>query len=233
MHPSGQIQSAAQTNVAPDSSHPNSAAHLDRLPIASFHRQIMWLLGILFFFELGDINTFSYAAPAIRIAWHLSISMIGVITSATFFGMFVGAMTGGWFSDRLGRKKALILSTVWYSGFSLLNAFAWNPTELFATRLLTGVGLSAMTVVGITYISEMFPARQRGAYEGWILVIGLAGIPVTAYVAVLHPDCELGLAAGYFYGDRSAWCFFFFRAARRISALSTRNTAEWRRRRLF
>jgi MFS transporter, putative metabolite:H+ symporter len=185
MHSTGQIQGESQTDPTPDASrsHPDSAAHLDRLPIALFHRQMMWLLGIIFFFELGDINTFSYAAPAIRIAWHLSISTIGVITSATFFGMFVGAMTGGWFSDRLGRKKALILSAVWYSGFSLLNAFAWNPTGLFLTRLLTGVGLSAMTVVGITYISEMFPARQRGAYQGWILVIGLAGIPVTAYVA--------------------------------------------------
>lgn len=185
MHPIGQIPGVPQNDAAPEasSSPPDSAAHLDRLPIASFHRQIMWLLGIIFFFELGDINTFSYAAPAIRIEWNLSISMIGVITSATFFGMFMGAVTGGWFSDRFGRKRALIFSTAWYSGFSLLNAFAWNPAGLFVTRLLTGVGLSAMTVVGITYITEMFPARQRGAYQGWILMIGLAGIPVTAYVA--------------------------------------------------
>jgi MFS transporter, putative metabolite:H+ symporter len=54
---------------------------------------------------------------------------------------------------------------------------------LFATRLLTGVGLSAMTVVGITYISEMFPAQLRGTYQGWIMTIGLCGIPATAYVA--------------------------------------------------
>ena len=65
----------------------------------------------------------------------------------------------------------------------MLNAFALGPAGLFVTRLLTGVGLSAMTVVGITYISEMFPARLRGAYQGWIMTIGLCGIPATAYVA--------------------------------------------------
>jgi len=59
----------------------------------------MWLLGFVFFFELGDINSFSFAAPAIRVGWHLSIQTIGFITSATFVGMFVGATTGGWFSD--------------------------------------------------------------------------------------------------------------------------------------
>lgn len=161
----------------------SASARLDRLPIGSFHRQIMWLIAFVFFFELGDLNTFAFAAPAIRVAWHISISTIGFITSAAFLGMFVGATTGGWFSDRVGRKKALILTTIWYSGFSLLNAFVWNTTGLFITRLLTGVGLSAMTVVAITYISEIFPAKRRGAYQGWIMTIGLFGIPITAHVA--------------------------------------------------
>ena len=40
-----------------------------------------------------------------------------------------------------------------------------------------------MTVRGMTYISEMFPANRRGAQQGWTLMIGLFGIPATAYVA--------------------------------------------------
>jgi MFS transporter, putative metabolite:H+ symporter len=161
----------------------SAASRLDRLPISSFHKRMVWLLGFVFFFELGDIYSFAFAAPALINAWKISISTISFVTSATFIGMFVGATWGGWFSDRVGRKRALLLSTVFYSGFSLLNAFVWEPTGLFVTRLLTGVGLSAMTVVGITYISEMFPARKRGAYQGWVLTIGLIGVPVTAYVA--------------------------------------------------
>jgi MFS transporter, putative metabolite:H+ symporter len=161
----------------------SAAARLDRLPITSFHRRMMWLLGFVFFFELADLNTFSFAAPAIRSEWHLSISTIGFITSATFVGMFIGSTTGGWFSDRVGRKRALIFTTIWYAAFSLLNAFVGGPITLFLARLLTGLGLSAMTVVGITYVSEMFPAKQRGAYQGWILMIALFGIPATAYVA--------------------------------------------------
>ena len=161
----------------------SAAARLDRLPIVSFHRRIIWLLAFVFFFELSSINTFSFAAPAIMKSWNLSISTMSLIVSATFVGMFVGATAGGWFSDRVGRKKALIRTTLWFAGFSLLNAFVQGPVGLFITRLLTGVGLSAMTVVGITYISEMFPAKQRGSYQGWIMALGLIGIPATAYVA--------------------------------------------------
>ena len=91
---------------------------------------------------------------------------------------------GGWFSDRVGRKRALIFTTIWYAAFSLINAFVWGTgCTLFLARLLTGLGLSALTVVGMTYISEMFPATRRGAYQAWILMIALFGIPVTAYVA--------------------------------------------------
>ncbi len=158
-------------------------ARLNRLPVTSFHRQLTWLLGLVFFFDMADINTFSFAAPAILKAWHLSISTVAVLTSATFAGMFAGSTMGGWFSDRVGRKKALVLTTLWYAGFSLLNAFVWEPVGLFVTRMLTGVGISAMTVVGITYISELYPARVRGTYQGWVMAIGLCGVPVTAYVA--------------------------------------------------
>jgi putative MFS transporter len=160
-----------------------AAARLDRLPVSSFHSDMVRLLAYIFFFELGDLNSFAFAAPGVRQAWGLSIDTIKFITSASFVGMFIGATLGGWLSDRVGRKRALILTTIWYSGFSLLNAFAWDTTSLFATRLLTGVGLSSMTVVAMTYISEMFPAAIRGRYQAWILTIGLCGIPVTAYVA--------------------------------------------------
>jgi putative MFS transporter len=73
--------------------------------------------------------------------------------------------------------------TVGFSIFSLLNSVAWTTAGLLIARLLTGVGLSAMTVVGITYVSEVFPANRRGEYQGWIMTIGLIGVPVTAYVA--------------------------------------------------
>src|SRR5712691_683130 len=95
------------------------AARLDRLPITAFHRRMVYLLGYIFFFELGDLNSFGFAAPAVRAAWHLSLTTIARITSASFVGMFVGATTAGWLSDRLGRKRTLIVTTTWYSAFSL------------------------------------------------------------------------------------------------------------------
>jgi putative MFS transporter len=65
----------------------------------------------------------------------------------------------------------------------VLNALSWDVITLALFRFLTGVGLSAMTIIANTYVSEFFPAHVRGKYMGRIVTIGLIGIPATAFVA--------------------------------------------------
>jgi putative MFS transporter len=58
-----------------------------------------------------------------------------------------------------------------------------------------------MTVVAITYISEMFPAKKRGTYQGWVMTIGLFGIPVSALVAgQLIPNLTFGWRIVFVFG---------------------------------
>jgi len=189
-----------------------AAERLDRLAVSTFHRRTAVLLAYVFFFELGDLNSFAYAAPALRQQWQLSIQTIATITSASFVGMFVGAMTAGTLSDHLGRRRALLLTTIWYSSMSLLNACAWSVPSLFAARLLTGVGLSGMTVVAMTYIGEMFPSRVRGAFQARILMFGLIGIPATAYVARFAiPQAAWGWRVVFVWGALAIFFPFFAR----------------------
>jgi putative MFS transporter len=189
-----------------------AAERLDRLAVSTFHRRTAALLAYVFFFELGDLNSFAYAAPALRQQWQLSIQTIATITSASFVGMFVGAMTAGTLSDHVGRRRALLLTTIWYSSMSLLNACAWSVPSLFAARLLTGVGLSGMTVVAMTYIGEMFPSRVRGAFQARILMFGLIGIPATAYVARFAiPQAAWGWRVVFVWGALAIFFPFFAR----------------------
>jgi len=159
------------------------AARLDRLPLSRFHRRVLSGVAFAFFFELADLNTFAYAATGLEKYQGMSVATIADITSASFAGMFIGAAAGGRIADRVGRRRALIWSVLWFSLFSLLNAAAWNVATLGAARFLTGIGLSAMTVIAITYLAETMPKSHRGRMQGAALAIGLAGIPVMAFFA--------------------------------------------------
>jgi putative MFS transporter len=158
-------------------------ARLERLPMTSVHRTVFLALAFAYFFELGDLNTFAYAAPAVIKTWGISVDTVALITSASFGGMFLGAVCGGVVADRVGRKRGLFYSLLIYAGFSLLNAAAWNVSSLAIARFITGIGLSSMTVIANTYISEFFPASRRGRYMGLVMTLGLLGIPATAWVS--------------------------------------------------
>ncbi|GAA4548637.1 MFS transporter [Pseudonocardia xishanensis] len=154
---------------------------LERIPILTrSHRGWIVVLGLLLFFDMGDLNTFAYAAPAIREEWGLTVGDIGFVTAMSFLGMFVGSIVGGRLADRFGRKRLIIAATVFYSLFSLASAFAVGVVDLAVYRVLTGVGLQAMTVVLLTYISEMYPKRSRGRIQALILAFSLLGIPMMA-----------------------------------------------------
>lgn len=161
-----------------------ASARLDRLPtLTRAHRIWVVLLCAAFLFELADLNTFAYVAPALQKHWGISVSSVGTVTSAGFLGMFIGALIGGRMADLLGRRWALIGATAFYSLFSLISAASPNIVVLGVFRVLTGVGLEAMTVIGLLFIAEMFPARQRGRYQSLVLGIGLIGIPVMSWFA--------------------------------------------------
>ena len=158
-------------------------ARLDRLPITSLHRRIMVILTIAYAFEFCDLYTFSYAAPTLMREWGISVDTVAFITSASFVGMFFGAAGGGWVADHIGRRRAIIYSTLLYTVGSLLNAVAWDATSIAAFRMVTGLGLSAMTVSANTYIGEFFPASYRGRCLSIIATISLIAVAATAWVA--------------------------------------------------
>jgi MFS transporter, putative metabolite:H+ symporter len=159
------------------------SGRLDRLPMTSAHRTAFAALAFAYFFELGDLNTFAYAAPAVIKQWGISVNTVALITSASFGGMTIGALCGGKLANHIGRRRGFIYSTVLYAAFSFLNAAAWDVASLAVLRFITGIGLSAMTVIANTYISEFFPRHQRGRIMGLTMTVGLIGIPATAWVA--------------------------------------------------
>ncbi|HEX3786386.1 MAG TPA: MFS transporter [Pseudonocardiaceae bacterium] len=158
-------------------------ARLDRLPWSSHQRRVVGTLALCFAFELADINTFAYAAPAVRDYLDVPVRGVSLITSAAFVGSFLGAVFGGRLAERLGRRTSLRRSVAWFSMCSLLNAIAVNTTTLLLARFATGIGLGAMTVIAITYLAELVPGAQRGRLQSGTLALGLLGIPAMSFFA--------------------------------------------------
>lgn len=187
----------------------NIANRMDRLPISSLHKKVIFALAAAYFFEFADLNTFSYAAPALAKEWNLPLSLIATINSSAFFGMFLGASVGGLLGDKTGRKKSIIISLVLLSVFSALNALAFDVWSLAISRFVTGMATSALLVNANTYIIEFFPKAVRGKYQGLAVAIGITGIPITGYVSsLLIPMTDFGWRLVFVWGSLGIFALF-------------------------
>jgi MFS transporter, putative metabolite:H+ symporter len=196
----------------PHSATTNSANRLDRLPISKFHKTTIVALAFAYFFEFADINTFAITAPKVRVLWGSDVSHIAYVTSLSFVGMFIGSVVAGGLADRLGRKRTLTLTTLWFSVWSLATVFAWDMLSMGVFRVLTSAGLSAMTVVAVVYLNEVFPRAKRGKFQAYVIMIGICGTPATNLIAsFVVPMGEQTWRLVYLWGAMGVLFLLFLR----------------------
>jgi MFS transporter, putative metabolite:H+ symporter len=165
-----------------------------------------------YFFEFADINTLAVTVPKLIKLWGVTIDQVAYVTSLSFVGMFFGSLIGGWIADRWGRKNALTITTLWFASFSFASVFAQNIVSLGALRVLTSAGLSAMTVVAVIYVNEIFPAAVRGKYQAYAIVIGICGTPVTNLIASqVVPLTDWSWRLVYLWGSMGVLILLFAR----------------------
>ncbi len=86
---------------------------------------------------------------------------LGPVLSAALLGLSLGALVAGPISDRVGRKRVLVFSCLFFGLSSLATAYAGSLNSLTLWRFLTGLGLGAAMPNAITLISEYAPQRCR------------------------------------------------------------------------
>jgi putative MFS transporter len=163
----------------------NAAARLDRLPVSSFHRRVLWLIGLGMFFDGFDISMMGVVLASLVASGWSNMGLNGNFISATFIGMTIGAAMAGILGDRLGRRFAYQFNLLIFGGMCLAASVAPSMQWLIIIRGLMGIGLGAEFVVGYGMISEFMPPRQRGRYSALLYLIASAGAFVTSLAGLV------------------------------------------------
>ncbi|XP_070683838.1 solute carrier family 22 member 7-like isoform X2 [Pempheris klunzingeri] len=102
-----------------------------------------------------------------------------------FMGVMLGAAVFGYLSDRIGRKRTLLVSYVTTSVFGFASAFSYNFTMFAVMRFFTGCGMSAISIVTMVLCIEWVDIKHRTAVGclmtlDWSICTAL--LPVVAYL---------------------------------------------------
>ena len=118
------------------------------------------LAGFLFGY---DTVVISGADKKLQELWNSSDAFHGsIVMGMALWGTVIGAIFGGIPTNKLGRKKTLILIGLLFTASAIGSAFANDPITFAVFRFLGGLGIGASTIAAPSYISEIAPAKDRG-----------------------------------------------------------------------
>jgi SP family arabinose:H+ symporter-like MFS transporter len=131
-----------------------------RRPIRLYTITIVASLGgFLFGFDMAVI---SGVLPFVKTQFGLTATQEGLFVSSALLGCIAGVALSGELSDRLGRRKPLLLSAALFLLSAIGCAFMPSLPLVIASRVLGGIGIGIASNVVPLYISEIAPANVRG-----------------------------------------------------------------------
>ena len=165
------------------------ARHISRTTLYFFGA----LGGILFGYDLGVI---SGVLPFIGKAWSLTAWDKGVITASLSVGAIVGALFSSRINEALGRRRTIMVAAAVVIVGTLAASFSPTFALLVISRLVIGLGIGLSSSTVPTYLSELAPARLRGAMGALNQIFIVLGILIAFLVS-------------YWLGPISAWRWMF------------------------
>ncbi|HET9596212.1 MAG TPA: MFS transporter [Anaeromyxobacteraceae bacterium] len=128
-----------------------------------------------------DVMLYAFCLTTIMKEWGHAPAAAGFMVTVTLFASSFGGILFGAIADRIGRKKALMITVLVFSICSGLSGLAQNLTQLAIARTLLGLGMGGEWASGALLVSETWPARHRGKavgimQSGWAIGYILAAI---------------------------------------------------------
>jgi MFS family permease len=140
---------------------------------------------ISYAFDAFDFMLLAMALPMIINEWNLSMGKAGLLGTATLIGVGFSGIFWGWISDKYGRKKALMWSLFSFGIITGAISLTRSYEQLLILRSIGGVALGGIWGVLAAFLSETWPAHQRGRATAFVLSSWPVGYGMVAYVAAV------------------------------------------------
>jgi MFS family permease len=127
-------------------------------------RYILAMLTIIYSLNFLDRTVINILIDPIKHEYHLSDTMMGLITGFGFVMMYsiLAAPVARW-ADRGNRRSIITGGLVIWSGMTALGGVARNAIQLTLSRFGVGIGEAAGTAPSASMISDLFPDDKRSS----------------------------------------------------------------------
>jgi putative MFS transporter len=162
---------------------------MDNARLSPIHYRVFALIAAGYFFDVCDYVILGSLIPDMTRSGFATAAQAGIVASATLFGLFLGTVAQGEFTDRFGRKTVYQFNLLLYGIATIAAAFSPDYVWLAVLRFVAGIGLGAEQPLCFAYAGEYAPKNIRGRFIAGVQLIGGAcSWPLTTLFALAFRD---------------------------------------------
>lgn len=175
-------------------------------PYIIFVSCIATIGGFLFGFDSGVING---TVEGLQGAFNSDSVGTGFNVASMLLGCAIGAYFAGRLADRFGRRAIMRVAAVLFILSAWGSGVATGSLEFVIYRVLGGLAVGAASVLAPAYISEVAPARYRGALATVQQIAIISGLFIAFFSNYLLAN-SAGASTAEFWMGFEAWRWMFW-----------------------
>jgi predicted MFS family arabinose efflux permease len=148
---------------------------------------ILLALWLMVFAASSQVMIISPILPRIGEAFGVNQAKLGWLVSVYAAMLTLFALITGPVSDKFGRRRILLIGTIFLAAALYLHGLAQSFYALLVMRALAGVGGGMLSGAAVAYVGDYFPYDRRGWANGWIMsgiALGqILGVPIGGALA--------------------------------------------------
>src|SRR5919109_1730244 len=157
--------------------------------ITSAQRRTLLAAALGWMLDAFDAMLYALVLTYIMRDLGMSKATAGFLGSLTLLASGIGGVGFGFIADRVGRKRALMLSILTYSICSFASGLSTSVLMLAVFRFILGLGMGGEWNTGATLVAETWPTELRAKAIALVQSSWAIGYALAALVAgiVLNP----------------------------------------------
>ncbi|MBN3524064.1 MFS transporter [Paenibacillus apiarius] len=126
----------------------------------------------ILFVDMLLYSLFIPVVPYFTEQYQMSSTTLGILFGSYAAALFLTTPMFGRITDRLGRRKTIILGLICMIAATLLFVFSQTTMTLILARFIQGLAAAASWTAALALLADLFPGPMRGAVMG----IAMTGI---------------------------------------------------------
>lgn len=132
---------------------------------------LTFLLGTLSAFGPLSMDMYLPALPVIQQHLHTTASLTQLTITTCLLGLALGQLIVGPYSDKIGRRKPLLLGLILFAITSIIAATSQNITILVIIRLLQGLAGSAGLVISRAIARDLYTGKKLTSFFSLLMAV--------------------------------------------------------------